>query len=391
MKEPAIGFYRAIIPDGQTPEAAEPANRALHDPAAAVPPQFPPILVGGSLIIGPGRNDRLTAATNQQSPGDIAIISTACIELVRPLARPPQLVRVGHGDCVERRGEEPGLGRECRVQVCSHQSIRATDPNHPLCALPWLDRPGFGTSFSLTRCSKQGSTCSSAVYGRCSIESVRTVTGPARLRWLPTDTAVVNRCSDCHIAWAAHSTAPWSSEYSEFLGNTVGRRWVGGMPSVGVSPGAATGESSPTAHRSGGGMPFGLISLKTVIARILPRFTGFEVTPRTSPGARTLLRNLRHASVVRIPVSCQIARKPDRDVAFRVVGDKMKAARSEDQGLRQATQASLTDLFADAVSLPVRQEQRLRAIGIGQGGVGAGTETGLGLRGAPAETASAQK
>lgn len=128
-------------------------------------------------------------------------------------------------------------------------------------------------------------------------------------------------------------------------------------------------------------MPFGLISLKTVIARILPRFTGFEVTPRTSPGARTLLRNLRHASVVRIPVSCQIARKPDRDVAFRVVGDKMKAARSEDQGLRQATQASLTDLFADAVSLPVRQEQRLRAIGIGQGGVGAGTETGLGLRG----------
>lgn len=126
MKEPTIGVHQSIIPDGQPAEIAQPANRAFHDPAAAVPAQPASILVGGPLVV---------------------VIGPAGNQPVRPLPRTSRSVWPCHRNRVERRPEEPALRRGCRVQVCSQRSTRAIDQYHPLCALSPLGRPDFRAPF----------------------------------------------------------------------------------------------------------------------------------------------------------------------------------------------------------------------------------------------------
>ena len=147
MKEPAIGGHQSIIPDSQPAEIAQPANRAFHDPAAAVPAQPASILVGGPLVVDSSRNNGLNPASDQQSPSGIAVIGPVGNQPIRPLPRTSWPVWPCYRDRVERRLEEPDLRRGRRVQVCSQRSTRAIDQYHPLCALSPLGRPDFRAPF----------------------------------------------------------------------------------------------------------------------------------------------------------------------------------------------------------------------------------------------------
>lgn len=74
MKKSAIGVHQTILPNRQAPDIAQPANRALHDPAALGAAQLPLVLVDGPLVTGASWDDRLNLATHQQGSGSIAVV-----------------------------------------------------------------------------------------------------------------------------------------------------------------------------------------------------------------------------------------------------------------------------------------------------------------------------
>src|SRR5512139_797765 len=147
MNEPAVGLQQPIIADSHASEIATPADCPFHNPAASVAAQFPPILVGGPLVVGPGRNDGLHPTTDQQGPSRIAVIRTVGDQPGWSLARAPRPVRVRDGDRVTRRFEKPDLRRGRRVQVCSQRSTRTIDQYPPLCALATLGWTDVGAPF----------------------------------------------------------------------------------------------------------------------------------------------------------------------------------------------------------------------------------------------------
>lgn len=144
MKEPAIDGQQPIIANGQSSEVPQPATRALSDPAAAIPAQPAPILVGGPLVVGPSQNNRLNPVSDEQSPGGSAVIGAVGNQSVRPLAGASRPVRVRDGNRVKRGFEEADLRRGCRVQVCSQRSTRTIDHYHPRCAFATLGPADFG-------------------------------------------------------------------------------------------------------------------------------------------------------------------------------------------------------------------------------------------------------
>jgi len=141
MKEPTVRLQQPIVASHQAPEVAQPADRALHNPAVPVPSQLAPVLVRRLLVVGPRRNDRLNPSANHQGPGSIAVIATVREQPIRPLPRAPYRNRV------ERRVEEPDLRPGRRVQACFQRNTRAIDQYHPLCPLATIGRPDFGAPF----------------------------------------------------------------------------------------------------------------------------------------------------------------------------------------------------------------------------------------------------
>ena len=95
MKEAAIGLQEPIVTHCQTSGIPNPADGPLHDPAAAMPPQAPPILVGGLLIVRAGRADELNAPTFEKATGPVAVIAAIRNQAggIRP--EPPRPVRAG--------------------------------------------------------------------------------------------------------------------------------------------------------------------------------------------------------------------------------------------------------------------------------------------------------
>jgi len=138
MKEAAIGREQAIIAHRQSAEVAEPADRALDDPAAPIAPQTPSILVGGLRVVAAGGNDGLNAPALEEAPGGIAVVAAVGNQPLRPA--PDRLTR-------ERLLEECDLRRGRRIHVCSQRSTRAIDQYHPLCALAALGGADFGAPF----------------------------------------------------------------------------------------------------------------------------------------------------------------------------------------------------------------------------------------------------
>lgn len=184
MKEPARHVHEPIIAQGQAPKVAQSANRALYDPAAAVPAQLTSILIGGPLVLGSGGDDRPPSVPDQQSPGGMAVIAPVRNQPVRPLPRPPRPVRVCHGDRVERGFEEPDFYWRRRVPGLLPTGYRRHRPvPSTLCPFPpWLVR--LWTLFSRARSFRRRCTRSSAVAGRHSIGPTRPATS-AGLPLLP--------------------------------------------------------------------------------------------------------------------------------------------------------------------------------------------------------------
>ena len=123
MKEAAVGREQTVIAHGQSAEVAEPADRALDDPAASITAQTPPVLVGGLRVVAAGGNNGLNAPALEETAGRIAVVGAVGDQpLGRPADRLPR----------ERLLEERNLRWGRRVQVCSQRSTRAIDQYHPL-------------------------------------------------------------------------------------------------------------------------------------------------------------------------------------------------------------------------------------------------------------------
>lgn len=163
--------------------------------------------MGRPLVIGPGRNDRLNPALDQQSPGSIAVIGPVGNQPVWSFTRTPRPVRTRHCDCVERRVEEPDFRRGRRVQVCSQRSTRAITRTIHFVPFPRLGGPTVAPPFSPVRNSRRRNTRSSAASGRHSIGPTRPATASAARRWLPSPAAVASICWGCHTVWAIRSRA----------------------------------------------------------------------------------------------------------------------------------------------------------------------------------------
>jgi hypothetical protein len=155
VEKAAKGLQQSVVADGQAPEVAQPANRALDDPAAPGATQLPSILVGGLSVVGPSRDDRLDPPPHQQGSHSSAIGAP-----IRGQPRwPPD------GDEVERDFEYLDFCRGRRVPVCSQRRPRAIDQYHPLCALAALGGPDFraplfaGAKQPSTKHSLQRSFC----------------------------------------------------------------------------------------------------------------------------------------------------------------------------------------------------------------------------------------
>jgi hypothetical protein len=124
MKEPAVGFQQPVVADRQPSERAQPADRALNDPAPTISSELPPILVRGFRVVHPCRDNGLDASTRQQGPRGIAVIAPIRNQPLRPLARAPRPVRPADNervksfvDCFSSVARLPAaLGQNCSQQ-----------------------------------------------------------------------------------------------------------------------------------------------------------------------------------------------------------------------------------------------------------------------------------
>jgi hypothetical protein len=147
MEEARIGRDQPFVAHDEAPKVPQPGKRPLDDPPPPIPPQLAPILMGGTLMVAPGGDNRLNAPPRQASPQRVAIVTPIRNQALGPLARPPRLARAPDHNGVERLFEEGDFRRGSRLQVCSQRSTRAIDQNHPLCVLPALRLADFGSPF----------------------------------------------------------------------------------------------------------------------------------------------------------------------------------------------------------------------------------------------------
>ncbi len=115
MKEAPVGCEQPVIAHRQAAEVAEPTERALHDPAPAIPPQASAVLVGGLTVVRPRRDDRLNTSLLEPAPEGVAVVAAVGDQPRRVCPRPPRPMRPGDFDRSERLGEERDLRRGRRV------------------------------------------------------------------------------------------------------------------------------------------------------------------------------------------------------------------------------------------------------------------------------------
>ncbi len=75
MKEAAIGCQQPVIAHREPAEVAEPADCALHDPAAPIAAEAAAILVCGLRIVPASGNNGLYAAPLEETPHGIAVVA----------------------------------------------------------------------------------------------------------------------------------------------------------------------------------------------------------------------------------------------------------------------------------------------------------------------------
>jgi hypothetical protein len=143
MKERAVDVQRAVVAHDQSPEIAEPADRALDDPTSPVAPQLAPILGGRTnppLSMG---TDQLETATPQAFSQRITVVRLVCDDPHQLLPRTSRAMPPSYADRRQRFFREPDFCRGCRGKVVSQRNTLAVDHPHPLRPLAPL---GFSDS-----------------------------------------------------------------------------------------------------------------------------------------------------------------------------------------------------------------------------------------------------
>src|SRR5207302_5894280 len=143
MKERPVDLERAVLAHNQAPVIPQPANGALHDPAAAIAPQGAAILPRRTNAILFLCADQFAAALPQPLAQRVAVISLVGNHPHRLLPRSARMVTPPYADGRERRLREPDFRRGCRVKVLSQRKTAAVDHHHPLRPLAPL---GFSDS-----------------------------------------------------------------------------------------------------------------------------------------------------------------------------------------------------------------------------------------------------
>jgi hypothetical protein len=187
MKQGGEDVDATFVPDDETAEVVDPADRALDLPPPLVPTELAPILMGRDRVVAPTRNDRLDPAVDKALPSSIAIESAIGDQTIGVFPRSTRMMRPGDRDRVERRFEEPDFRRGRRVQVNSDRSTRAICQYHKLRSLAPLglanaEPPFFaGMNVPSMKHSFQRSCCRSFSWARkARHRSSRT---PLRVHW----------------------------------------------------------------------------------------------------------------------------------------------------------------------------------------------------------------
>ena len=132
MKERLINRWGAIPTHNQSPEVAEPSNRPLDPPAAAVAAQRSPVLRGGSDPTASVWGNQFDAPTVKAFPQRIAVIGFVGNHSLGLLPGPARPGAVRNPDGGERFLRERDFRRGRRVQVVSQRKTLAVDHHHPL-------------------------------------------------------------------------------------------------------------------------------------------------------------------------------------------------------------------------------------------------------------------
>src|SRR5919205_1210459 len=145
MEEASIDRDQPLIADDQAAEMAKRCERALDDPPAAIPPQFPAVLRRRPLAVTPCRANRVDAPPSQARPQRVALIAAIRDQALRSLARASRRPRPPDGDRVKGLLDARDLRRGRRLQVCSQRrSPRHRPAPSTLCpgrvwsCRPWL-------------------------------------------------------------------------------------------------------------------------------------------------------------------------------------------------------------------------------------------------------------
>lgn len=134
------------MPDQQTSEAAEPGERALHDPTTTITAQMAPVFVWSHRSVFPIRHDQRDPTGGQARAQRVTVVAAVGDDPRRLLARTAGRSS-RHGDGVQRRFEERDFRRGGRGDMYSQRKTLAVDHHHALRTLAALGFPDVRAPF----------------------------------------------------------------------------------------------------------------------------------------------------------------------------------------------------------------------------------------------------
>jgi hypothetical protein len=147
MEEAGVNLNQPLMTYYKSAEVPQPGKCTFNNPSPLVPTQLAPILVSGSLVVTPSRDDRLNTTSPKYFTKRVRVIASICYKPLRISTRSTRSVSSPHSYSTYHMSEQLHLRGGCRVQVCSQRSTRAIDQNHPLCALATLSLADFVPPF----------------------------------------------------------------------------------------------------------------------------------------------------------------------------------------------------------------------------------------------------
>src|SRR5438105_4922130 len=250
MKERPVDLERAVIAHNQAPVIPQPANGALHEPAAAIAPQGAAILRRRTNAILFVRADQFAAALPQPLAQRVAVISLVGNHPHRLLPRSARMVTPPYADGRERRLREPDFRRGGRVKWSPKGRPWPSTTTSHFVPLPRLVFPTPQPLFSPVQNCRPETTRSTATAGARSTRSGTrarcSTTRPAR----PSPAVAASKSKGADISLASPASERRCAESTESLRGHDGCRSTGGHPCAAWVAWGARARSSSTALRS---------------------------------------------------------------------------------------------------------------------------------------------